>query len=63
MRFDLAINIMTLNAVQKGKIFVIGGGTQWRPFVHVSDAARAFIHLMDQYILMKHLNLKEKDIL
>ena len=48
MRFDLAINIMTLNAVQKGKIFVIGGGNQWRPFVHVSDTARAFIHLMDQ---------------
>jgi nucleoside-diphosphate-sugar epimerase len=48
MRFDLAINIMTLNAVQKGKIFVIGGGTQWRPFVHVSDTARAFVHLMDQ---------------
>jgi len=48
MRFDLAINIMTLNAVQKGKIFIIGGGTQWRPFVHVSDAARAFMHLMDQ---------------
>tara|TARA_Y100001960_G_scaffold126381_1_gene134778 strand:- start:762 stop:1232 length:471 start_codon:yes stop_codon:yes gene_type:complete len=39
---------MTLNAVQKGKIFVIGGGSQWRPFIHVSDAARAFIHLMDQ---------------
>ena len=48
MRFDLAINIMTLNAVQKGKIFVIGGGAQWRPFVHVCDTARAFIHLMDQ---------------
>ena len=48
MRFDLAINIMTLNAVQKGKIFVIGGGTQWRPFVHVNDTARAFMHLMGQ---------------
>jgi len=48
MRFDLAINIMTLNAVQKGKIFVIGGGTQWRPFIHISDTARAFMHLMDQ---------------
>jgi len=48
MRFDLAINIMTLNAIQKGKIFVIGGGTQWRPFVHVNDAAHAFIHLMEK---------------
>lgn len=43
MRFDLAINIMTLNAVQKGKIFVMGGGMQWRPFVHVHDTARAFV--------------------
>jgi len=48
MRFDLAINIMTLNAVQKGKIFVVGGGKQWRPFIHVNDAARAFIHLINQ---------------
>jgi len=48
MRFDLAINIMTLNAVNKGKIFVVGGGNQWRPFIHVIDTARAFIHLIDQ---------------
>jgi nucleoside-diphosphate-sugar epimerase len=46
MRFDLAINMMTLNAVQKGRIFVMGGGTQWRPFIHVNDAARAFILVM-----------------
>jgi nucleoside-diphosphate-sugar epimerase len=48
MRFDLAINMMTLNAVQKGRIFVMGGGTQWRPFVHVKDTARAFILVMDK---------------
>ena len=42
MRFDLVINLMTLNAVEKGKIFVTGGGRQWRPVVHVQDAARAF---------------------
>jgi nucleoside-diphosphate-sugar epimerase len=42
MRFDLVINLMTLNAVQKGKIFVTGGGRQWRPVVHVKDTARAF---------------------
>lgn len=48
MRFDLAINIMTLNAVQKGKIFVMGGGAQWRPFVHVTDAARIFVQLAEE---------------
>ena len=42
MRFDLAINLMTLNAVEKGKIFVLGGGRQWRPIIHVRDTARAF---------------------
>jgi nucleoside-diphosphate-sugar epimerase len=42
MRFDLVINLMTLNAVQKSQIFVLGGGKQWRPIVHVADTAGAF---------------------
>jgi nucleoside-diphosphate-sugar epimerase len=46
MRFDLAINLMTLNAVEKAKIFVLGGGRQWRPIVHVRDTARAFIAVL-----------------
>lgn len=46
MRFDLAINLMTLNAVEKGRIFVLGGGRQWRPFVHVRDTARAFVEAL-----------------
>jgi nucleoside-diphosphate-sugar epimerase len=46
MRFDLVINLMTLNAVQKGKIIVLGGGRQWRPIVHVRDVARAFIAIL-----------------
>jgi nucleoside-diphosphate-sugar epimerase len=47
MRFDLVVNLMTLNAVQTGKIFVLGGGRQWRPLVHVRDVARAFITLLN----------------
>jgi nucleoside-diphosphate-sugar epimerase len=46
MRFDLVINLMTLNAVQKGRIFVLGGGKQWRPIVHVTDTARAFAQVL-----------------
>jgi nucleoside-diphosphate-sugar epimerase len=42
MRFDLAVNIMTLNALTKGKIFILGG-KQYRPFVHCQDAAKAFL--------------------
>jgi dTDP-4-amino-4,6-dideoxygalactose transaminase/nucleoside-diphosphate-sugar epimerase len=41
MRFDLAINQMTATAVRTKKINIYGGGKQWRPFVHVRDAARA----------------------
>ena len=43
-RFDLAINVMVKNAYTRREIVVDGGGRQWRPFVHVRDAARA-IHL------------------
>lgn len=46
MRFDLIVNIMTLNAVEKGRVFITGGGRQWRPLVHVSDTARAFEHVL-----------------
>lgn len=45
-RFDLVINQMTLNAVEKGRIFVTGGGQQWRPVVHVRDTAQAFIEVL-----------------
>lgn len=42
MRFDLVINIMTLHALEKGCIHILGAGDQWRPLVHVRDVARAF---------------------
>ena len=40
MRFDLAVNVMTAHAVARGGVSVYGG-TQWRPFLHVEDAAAA----------------------
>lgn len=43
MRFDLAINGMTLGFFKNGKIPILKDGKQWRPFVHVRDACRAFI--------------------
>ncbi len=42
MRFDLVVNLMTLHAVEKGRITIMGGGKQWRPLVHIGDVARAF---------------------
>lgn len=42
MRFDLIINIMTLFAWRDKRVFIMGGGKQWRPLVHVKDVVRAF---------------------
>lgn len=42
MRFDLVVNVLTLNAHVNEKI-TIHGGAQWRPLVHVADAARAYV--------------------
>ena len=41
-RFDLVINLLTAKALNEGQITVFGGD-QWRPFVHVDDAASAVV--------------------
>lgn len=38
-RFDLVVNLLTAKAFQEGSITVLNG-TQWRPFIHVRDAAK-----------------------
>ena len=43
MRFDLAINGMTLGFYKNGKIPILRDGNQWRPFVHVKDTSKAFV--------------------
>jgi nucleoside-diphosphate-sugar epimerase len=47
MRFDLVVNLMTLTAFQQGKIYVLGGGLQWRPLVHVRDVGLAFVTALE----------------
>ncbi|MDR3154250.1 MAG: NAD-dependent epimerase/dehydratase family protein [Deltaproteobacteria bacterium] len=42
MRFDLAVNALTREAALKGS-FTVFSGEQWRPLVHVRDAAAAFL--------------------
>jgi len=43
MRFDLAVNGMTLGFYKNKQIPIMRDGTQWRPFIHVKDVAEAYI--------------------
>ncbi len=43
MRYDLVANIFTAKALKKETLTVFGGH-QWRPLLHVEDAAAALIH-------------------
>lgn len=46
MRFDLVVNTLTARAINEGNISIFGG-SQWRPNVHVEDAAEAFIKCLE----------------
>jgi nucleoside-diphosphate-sugar epimerase len=46
MRFDLMVNTMTACATAQGAVRV-SGAKQWRPHVHVQDAADAFLRAVD----------------
>ena len=45
-RFDLVANLFTAQAVNDGRITLMGP-SQWRPFVHVRDLARAAVAVLD----------------
>jgi nucleoside-diphosphate-sugar epimerase len=45
-RFDLVVNLLTARAIRAGKITIFNG-EQWRPFMHVYDAARAFLACLE----------------
>lgn len=47
MRFDLAINGMTLSLFKQGSVKIMRDGTQWRPMIHVKDTSRAFIAVLE----------------
>jgi nucleoside-diphosphate-sugar epimerase len=47
MRFDLVVNTFVRDAITRHKLFLHGGGWQWRPLVDVSDVARAHIIVLD----------------
>jgi len=45
-RFDLVVNLLCAKAFQEG-VITIYNGQQWRPFIHVADAARAIGLLLE----------------
>ncbi|MDR5657362.1 NAD(P)-dependent oxidoreductase [Halodesulfurarchaeum sp. HSR-GB] len=44
IRFNLVVNHFVFQALTGRPLTVYGDGTNWRPFIHVRDAARAFAH-------------------
>lgn len=49
MRFDLIVNLLSAKATVDGEITIFGG-TQWRPNLHVKDAADAFMKCLTEPI-------------
>lgn len=56
MRFDLVVNNFTIRAI-KDKTFTVHGGDQYRPFLHIRDAANTFIRCLEA-----NINLVYKEI-
>lgn len=46
MRFDLTVNMLTLQGVRDQKVTVFGG-EQVRPNIHIDDIVAVYIHLLD----------------
>ncbi len=46
MRLDVAVNLLTMQALQRGQITVLGG-TQVRPNIHIDDITDLYIFLLD----------------
>ena len=46
MRLDVAVNLLTMQALEKGKITVFGGD-QARPNIHMDDITDVYLHFID----------------
>jgi nucleoside-diphosphate-sugar epimerase len=46
MRLDVSVNMLTMQALSKGKITVFGG-KQVRPNIHIDDITDVYLHLID----------------
>lgn len=68
MRFDLVVNVFSLHLRTEGRLRIMGDGLQWRPYLHLEDAAEAFEHFatlptLDQSIYnLSYQNLRVVDV-
>lgn len=46
MRLDVSVNMLTMQALSKGKITVFGG-MQTRPNIHIDDITDVYLHMID----------------
>ncbi len=46
MRLDVSVNMLTMQALSKGRITVFGG-SQTRPNIHIDDITDVYLHLID----------------
>jgi nucleoside-diphosphate-sugar epimerase len=46
MRLDVSVNLLTMQALSKGRITVFGG-TQIRPNIHIDDITDVYLHFLD----------------
>lgn len=48
MRLDLAVNLLTYQALSKGEISILGG-KQFRPNIHLQDMIGVYVHFIDNF--------------
>ena len=48
MRLDVAVNLLTFQALQNRKITVLGG-TQTRPNIHINDMVNVYVHFLEKF--------------
>lgn len=67
MRLDLAVNMLTIQAVKNGEITVFGGD-QIRPAIHIDDMIKVYLHMLDNGSRLSgvfnasHENISIKDL-
>lgn len=68
MRFDLVVNIFAFMSTLHNEVRIFGDGLQWRPFLHIGDCARAFVHFAEmerpEHLVynIAHQNLRVVDL-